>query len=675
MTPEQAGKRIEDLRKQLHRHNYDYYVKSSPAISDFEFDQLLKELQRLEEAFPRFRDENSPTRRVGSDLNQEFESFPHQYPMLSLGNTYSREELMDFDRRVRKVSGGDLSYFCELKYDGVAVSLTYSRGKLYRALTRGDGTQGDDVTRNIRTIRSIPLQLQGSGFPELFEIRGEVILPADVFEKLNLEKKQQGEPLFANPRNAAAGTLKLQNSSLVARRPLDCLFYYIPDARQWFSTHHESLEKAGSWGFKIPPYNTIAHHMEEVFGFIDHWERSRKDLPFAIDGVVIKVNSIDLQERLGFTAKIPRWAISYKFRAEQALTRLISVDFQVGRTGAVTPVANLEPVRLAGTTVKRASLHNADQIRVLDIRIGDHVFVEKGGEIIPKIVGVARDRREAASVPFNFITRCPECGTILKRKKDEAAYYCPNITGCPPQIKNRIEHFISRRALDIHAAEATTDQLFREGLVHDPSDLYGLDFGSLVKLDRFKEKSARRLLQSIERSKQIPFPRVLYGLGIRYVGETVARKLAESFGSLDRIMEAGRDDLMALDEIGERIAASVRSYFDDPKNLELVKKLRSHGLQFRMETGSGSEEPGIHGPRISNLLEGKSFVISGVFETHSRDQLKTMIEQYGGRNTGSVSSKTDYILAGKNMGPGKYGKAQKLGIPIISEKDFLSMLS
>jgi DNA ligase (NAD+) len=674
LTPEQARRRIEDLRQQLHRHNYDYYVRSEPTISDFEFDRLLRELQQLEEAFPRFSDENSPTRRVGSDRSQEFESFPHQYLMLSLGNTYSREEVMDFDRRVRKVSGKDLSYFCELKYDGVAVSLTYSQGKLSRALTRGDGIQGDDVTRNIRTIRSIPLYLQGSGYPELFEIRGEVILPADAFDKLNSERKQNGQPQFANPRNAAAGTLKLQNSSLVAKRPLDCLFYYIPGARQWFSTHHESLEKAESWGFKIPPYNTIARNMEEVFGFIDQWEKARKNLPFAIDGVVIKVDSIDLQEHLGFTAKIPRWAISYKYKAEQALTRLLSIDFQVGRTGAVTPVANLEPVRLAGTTVRRASLHNADQISMLDVRIEDHVYVEKGGEIIPKIVGVARDRRNPASAPFHFITRCPECGTILERKEDEAAYYCPNIAGCPPQIKNRIEHFISRRALDIHAAEATIDQLFREGLVRDPSDLYRLDPGSLIKLDRFGEKSARRLLQSIERSKQVPFPRVLFGLGIRFVGETVARKLATSFGSLDRIMEAGRDDLMALDEVGGRIATSVRSYFNEPKNLELVEKLKSYGLQFRMETGSHSEQARSDGPGRISTLEGKSFVISGVFEKHSRDELKAMIERHGGRNTGSVSSRTDYILAGKNMGPGKYEKAQKLGIPIISEEEFLSML-
>lgn len=665
-TPEQAKERIENLRKQLHRYNYDYYVRSEPAISDFEFDQLLKELHQLEEAFPRFHDENSPTRRVGSDLNQEFESFPHRYPMLSLGNTYSKTELLDFDRRVRKVAGEELSYFCELKYDGVAVSLTYSAGKLSRALTRGDGTRGDDVTRNIRTIRSIPLQLQGSGYPDQFEIRGEVILPGDVFEKLNLERKEKGEPPFANPRNAASGTLKMQNSSVVARRPLDCLFYYIPGAEQWFSTHHESLGKAESWGFKIPPFNSIARTTEEVFVFIDHWEKARADLPFGIDGVVIKVDSISLQRKLGFTAKTPRWAISYKYKAEQALTRLLSIDFQVGRTGAITPVANLEPVQLAGTTVKRASLHNADQIRLLDVRIGDSVYVEKGGEIIPKIVGVAKEKRDPASNPFRFVSHCPECGSALVRKEDEAAYYCPNITGCPPQIKNRIEHFISRRAMDINAAEATIDLLFREGLVRNPSDLYSLQFDSLVKLERFGERSAQKLLQSISDSKQTRFPRVLYALGIRYVGETVARKLAEAFGSMDRLMEAGPGELMKVDEIGDRIATSVISYFNDPQNRELVKNLKEHGLQFQMEnrekTGRGA-------------LEGKSIVISGVFENFSRDELRAMIEQHGGRNTGSVSSKTDYILAGENMGPGKYEKAQRLGIPVISEDEFLSMIS
>lgn len=666
MTPEQAESRIEALRKQLHRHNYDYYVRSEPTISDFEFDQLLKELQQLEASFPQFRDENSPSQRVGSDLNQEFESFPHRHPMLSLGNTYSKEELMDFDRRVRKSAGEDFAYFCELKYDGVAVSLTYEAGKLSRALTRGDGTRGDDVTRNIRTIRSIPLQLQGTGYPELFEIRGEVILPADVFEKLNRERKERGEPLFANPRNAAAGTLKMQNASAVARRPLDCFFYYVPDAQEWCSTHHECLEKAQSWGFKIPPYHSIAGNMQEVFRYIDYWEKAREDLPFGIDGVVIKVDSIRLQQELGYTAKIPRWAISYKYKAARALTRLVSIDFQVGRTGVVTPVANLEPVQLAGTTVKRASLHNADQIRMLDVRIGDHVYVEKGGEIIPKIVGVAKEKRDSSVLPFSFITHCPECGTALERKEDEAAHYCPNLTGCPPQIKNRLEHFISRGAMDIHAAEATIELLFREGLVRNPADLYTLEFDAVVNLERFGEKSANKLLQSIAESKRVPFPRVLYALGIRYVGETVARKLAEAFGSMDNLMKAEIGELVDVDEIGERIAESVRSYFQDPENRKLIEDLKAHGLQFRMETQEKS---------AGNALEGKTFVISGVFEKFSRDELKTMIGQHGGRNTGSVTARTDYILAGSNMGPAKLEKAKELGISIISEDEFLSMIS
>jgi len=665
VSPEEAKQRIEQLREQLHRHNYNYYVRSEPTISDFEFDQLLKELQRLEEAFPGFQDDNSPTRRVGSDLNQEFESFPHRHPMLSLGNTYSKEELMDFDRRVRKTAGEEISYFCELKYDGVAVSLTYEGGQLVRALTRGDGTRGDDVTRNIRTIRSIPLKLQGTGYPGLFEIRGEVILSAPVFERLNQERRENGEPLFANPRNAAAGTLKMQNSSAVARRPLDCFFYHVPDAGEWCDTHHESLETASRWGFRIPPYHSIAGSMEEVSGYIDHWEHARKDLPFGIDGVVIKVDSIRQQQKLGFTAKTPRWAISYKYKAEQALTRLVSIDFQVGRTGAVTPVANLEPVQLAGTTVKRASLHNADQIKLLDVRIGDHVYVEKGGEIIPKIVGVAKEKRDPASRPFHFISRCPECGTPLERKQDEAAYYCPNITGCPPQIKNRLEHFISRRAMDINAAEATIDLLYREGMVRLPSDLYHLDYESVVQLERFAEKSAKKLLQSIEDSKQVPFPRVLYALGIRYVGETVARKLAESFGSMEELMRAEKEQLTEVDEIGERIAESVVSFFTDPQNREMIGELKAQGLQFRMEK---KEEA------AGNALEGKTFVISGVFEKHSREELRTLIGQHGGRNTGSVSNKTDFILAGRNMGPGKLEKARELGISIISEEEFLSMI-
>jgi len=665
MTPEQANAKIDQLRKLLSQHNYDYYVRSESSISDYEYDQLINELQALEDDFPEFDDENSPTRRIGSDLNKEFESFPHRYPMLSLGNTYNKEELSDFDQRVKKVIGEDVSYFCELKYDGVAVALTYRKGALWRALTRGDGTRGDDVTRNIRTIRSIPLNLRASGYPDEFEIRGEVILPAEGFEKMNRERETLGESPFANPRNAASGTLKMQNSSQVARRPLDCLFYYIPGEQSIFPTQHESLEAARKWGFKVPAYNKLATSLDEVFDFIDSWESERDQLPFDIDGVVIKVDSIRLQQQLGFTAKTPRWAISYKFQAEQAKTRLNSIDFQVGRTGAVTPVANLEPVLLAGTTVKRASLHNADQIKLLDIRIGDQVFVEKGGEIIPKIVGVDKDKRDAASVSFYFISDCPECSTPLIRQEDEAAHYCPNINACPPQIKGRIEHFISRKCMDINAAEATIDLLFREGLVRNVADLYRLEFDTVVNLERFAEKSALNLINSIEASKQVVFPRVLFALGIRFVGETVARKLAEAFLSIEQLMEAGQEALEEVDEIGERIAESLVSYFRDPQNLALLKLLQMRGLQFEMDY-----EP----EALSEKLGGKSFVISGVFEKHSRDEIKVLIEQNGGKNSGSISSKTDFIVAGENMGPSKYQKAQKLNIPILSEEELLAML-
>ncbi|MEN8201467.1 MAG: NAD-dependent DNA ligase LigA [Bacteroidota bacterium] len=666
MTPDQAKAKIEQLRKSLSQHNYDYYVRSEPRITDFEYDLLINELQTLEKKHPQFDDENSPTRRVGSDLNVEFESFPHRYPMLSLGNTYNKEELMDFDQRVKKVTGEHVGYFCELKYDGVAVALTYVKGALWRALTRGDGTRGDDVSHNIRTVRSIPLKLQGSDIPEEFEIRGEVILPAEGFEKMNREREARGDPRFANPRNAASGTLKMQNSSLVAKRPLDCLFYYIPGEQQLFPTQQESLEAAKDWGFKVPSYNTLANSMEEVFAFIDTWEAKRDKLPFEIDGVVIKVDSIQQQRQLGFTAKTPRWAISYKFQAEQALSCLKSIDFQVGRTGAITPVANLEAVQLAGTTVKRASLHNADQIKLLDIRIGDYVYVEKGGEIIPKIVGVDQGKRESDSTPFRFISDCPECATPLVRQEDEAAHYCPNAYGCPPQIKGRIEHFIGRKCMDINAAEATIDLLFREGLVRNVADLYSLDYESVLKLERFAEKSAQNLTDSIEASRQVPFPRVLFALGIRYVGETVARKLAEAFLSLDRLMEASAESLEEVDEIGERIAESVLLYFKESRNQDMLRQLKLHGLQFEMEAKADS---------LSEKLGGKTFVISGVFAKHSREEIKALIDQNGGTYSGAISSKTDYVVAGENMGPSKYQKAQKLNIPILSEEEFLSMLS
>jgi DNA ligase (NAD+) len=665
MTPEKAQLRINELRKVLQQHNYAYYVKSEPSISDFEYDLLINELQTLESLYPQFDDENSPSRRVGSDLNREFESFNHHYPMLSLGNSYNREELSEFDQRIQKTIGDNFSYFCELKYDGVAVALSYVNGKLNRALTRGDGSRGDDVTHNIRTIRSIPLQLKGAEIPTEFEIRGEVIFPIKDFERLNSERELRGETPFANPRNAASGSLKMQNSSLVAKRPLDCLFYYIPGEQELFETQHESLEAARSWGFKVPEYNLQASSIREVFDFIDHWEAARNKLPFEIDGVVIKVDSIHLQNQLGFTAKTPRWAISYKFKAEQATSKLLSIDFQVGRTGAVTPVANLEPVQLAGTTVKRASLHNADQIALLDIRLGDSVYVEKGGDIIPKIVGVEKSRREPDSETFHFLSTCPECATKLDRAEDEAAHYCPNISGCPPQIKGRIEHFISRKAMDINAAEATIDLLFREGLVKDPSDLYNLNILQLKDLERFGEKSAHRLINSIQESREIPFPRVLYALGIRYVGETVARKLAEAKLSMEQLMEADQEGLEQIDEIGERIAQSLLSYFSVEGNMMLIERLKSAGLQMEMRPLT---------EKSSELLAGKTFVISGVFIQHTRDELKMIIEQHGGKNSASISARTDYILAGENMGPSKYQKAQKLEITIITEEQFLAML-
>ena len=665
MTPEQARKKIEKLREELHRHNQSYYLQNAPHISDYQYDQLMKELQQMEADFPQFTDPNSPSQRVGSDLNQEFESFPHSYRMLSLGNTYNREELGEFDTRVRKAIGDDFSYFCELKYDGVAVALSYRNGKLQQALTRGDGNRGDEVSRNIRTIKRIPLRIDEEAFPSEFEIRGEVIIPRDAFTELNQQQEEKGEAVFANPRNTAAGSLKMQNSAQVAQRPLDCLFYYIPGELGLFQTHHEGLEWARQRGFHVPEHNLLTSSIDLVFDFIEHWDKNRSKLPYEIDGVVIKVDSIAQQQELGFTAKEPRWAISYKFKAEEALSRLLSVDFQVGRTGAVTPVANLEPVHLAGTTVKRASLHNADQIAMLDIRIGDYVSVEKGGEIIPKITGVDTSRRDNAAEPFDFITHCPECGTLLERKEDEAAHYCPNIAACPPQIKGRIEHFISRRAMDINAAEATIDLLYREGLLMNVADLYALSYEQVLPLERFADKSSRKLVDSIAASREVPFSRVLFALGIRYVGETVAAKLAAALGSMEKLMAADRESLEAVDEIGERIASSLLEYFADEKNLQLVERLSNYGLCFESEA---SEIP------LGSELEGLSIVISGVFELYSRDELKALISTHGGKNTSSISKKTDYILAGANMGPSKYEKAEKLGVPIIGEKNFLSMI-
>jgi DNA ligase (NAD+) len=666
MDPQAARNRIEKLRDELDSHNYKYYVLSQPSISDFEYDQLMKELIQLENDFPEYSDENSPTKRVGSDINKEFEQVKHKYPMLSLGNTYSEEELNDFVSRIKKVITEDVEYVCELKYDGVAISLTYKNGNLEKAVTRGDGEVGDDVTRNVKTIRSVPLKLKNKDIPEEFEIRGEIFLPKAGFKTMNEERKIQNEAEFANPRNAASGTLKMQNSSLVAKRPLDCILYYLPGDQIPYPTHYEYLEKAKEWGFKIPlEYIKKTSEINEVFEYIHYWEKARKNLPFDIDGIVIKVNSFQQQEKLGFTSKTPRWAISYKFKAEQARTKLQSIDFQVGRTGAITPVANLDPVQLAGTVVKRATLHNEDQIKLLDIRLGDYVFVEKGGEIIPKIVGIDKSVREQGIQEFEFITHCPECGSMLERNPDEAAHYCPNSYLCPPQIKGRIEHFVSRKAMDINIAEATIDQLFRHKLLNNITDLYQLEFMQLVMLERFAEKSANNLINSIEESKLVPFPRVLYALGIRYVGETVARKLASHFKSMDAIMEANKEELINVDEIGERIAGSLIEFFKFETNISIIEDLKKFGLQMEMKE---SEAP------QSSVLANKSFVISGTFEKYSRDELKRLIEQYGGKNVSAISAKTNYVLAGENMGPSKKDKAIKLGIEILSEEDFLGMI-
>lgn len=664
MNSEQAKARIEELRRVINEHNYKYYVLSQPSISDYGFDLLMKELKDLEEFFPEWKDPNSPTQRVGDDTNREFSQAEHTYPMLSLGNTYSEEEVRDFDARVRKDIDEPFEYVCELKYDGLSISLNYRNGKLVRALTRGDGIRGDDVTANVRTIKSIPLVLHGDEQPKNFEIRGEIILTHEAFQRMNREREENGEPLFVNPRNAASGTLKLQNSAMVARRQLDCFLYYILGEDLPYSTHYDNLLKAREWGFKVPSYIEKCKNLDEVFAFLSKWQHEREALPFDIDGIVIKVNAYRHQEILGYTAKQPRWAIAYKYKAEQALTRLLSIDYQVGRTGAITPVANLEPVFLSGTTVKRASLHNADQIALLGIYSHDYVWVEKGGEIIPKVVGVDVSKREAGSEPITFIGSCPECHTPLVRIEGEARHYCPNEDGCPPQIKGKIEHFISRKAMDIGAAEATIDQLYRNNLVHDIADLYLLTEQQVASLERFAEKSARNLVQSIADSRSVPFTRVLYSLGIRYVGETVAKKLAIHFGNIDRIMNATLDELTEAEEIGEKIALSIREYFARPEHQILIHRLREAGLQFETHPVSA---------RISNKLEGLNIVVSGTFR-HSRDDLKKMIEENGGKNQEAVSGNTSYIVAGEKMGPSKLEKARKLGIKILAEDEFLKMI-
>lgn len=653
-----------ELRSLLELHNYKYYVENSPEISDFEFDALMRELQELEAAHPEYFDPNSPTVRVGSDLTTEFSSVEHRFPMLSLSNTYSLDELHEFIERVEK-QVGKTEYVCELKFDGTAISLTYENGALLRAVTRGDGTRGDDVTANIRTIRTVPLHLRGEGFPSIFEIRGEVLMPYASFDRLNAEREEQGEQLFANPRNAAAGTLKQQSSAVVAKRGLDCTLYQMAGNDLPFSSHWENVNKAREWGFPVSEHMRICHSVEEIDAFITEWDSRRKSLPFPTDGVVIKVNRYADQRELGFTAKAPKWAVAYKFKAEQALTRLYSVDFQVGRTGAVTPVANLEPVQLAGTTVKRATLHNAEQIAALDIRLGDMVYVEKGGEIIPKITEVELSERPADSQPFVYADICPECGTPLVRYEGEAKHYCPNQSGCRPQILGRIIHFIRRKAMDIDGlGEETVELLFESGLIRNIADLYDLQATQLASLPRLGEKSAENIIRSIAHSREVPFHRVLFALGIRFVGETTAKYLASHFSSLDALMAASREELLEAEEVGEKIADGIIDYFADEQNREIIARLRQSGLQF------------ISAQRAleSESLRGMSFVISGKFSDHSRDELKEMIEAHGGKNLAAVSANVDYLIAGENMGPAKLKKAEKLGVKMISEQEFVAML-
>lgn len=658
--------RIETLRRELEQHNYDYYVKSMPTITDFEFDAKLRQLQELEAQYPEFFDPNSPTQRVGSDIANGFEQVAHVYPMLSLGNTYSLGEVQDFYERVRKGLNEDFELVCELKYDGTSISLTYEDGLLVRAVTRGDGEKGDDVTANVKTIRSIPLRLQGD-YPASFEIRGEILMPWAVFDELNREREEQEEQLFANPRNAASGTLKLQNSSVVASRKLDAYFYYMLGENLPSDLHSENLTAAHSWGFKISDATRVCKTLDEVADFINYWDVERKNLPVATDGIVLKVNSLGQQKNLGYTAKSPRWAIAYKFQAEKAVTRLNSVSYQVGRTGAVTPVANLDPVQLSGTTVKRASLHNADIIAALDLHIGDMVFVEKGGEIIPKITAVDKEARFLIGDKVQFIRNCPECGAALTRFEGEAAHYCPNENACPPQIKGKMEHFVSRKAMNIDGLGAETiNLLYQNELLRNIADIYTLKIPDLIRLERLGTKSAYNIQAGCEKSKEIPFERVVFALGIRFVGETIAKKLAFAFKNIETLERATFEELIAVDEIGERIAQSVVAYFVEPQNVETLERLKAFGLQMSLS----EEKLQAHG----EALAGLSIVISGTFSQHSRDEYKTMIERNGGKNVGSVSAKTSFILAGENMGPEKLKKAEKLGVKLLTETEFLAMI-
>ena len=659
--------KIVELRQQLHQHNIHYYVENQPVISDQDFDYMMHELESLEKAHPEMYDPNSPTQRVGSDLMGGFQSVAHRYPMLSLANTYNQQEVADwYDSVKRGLEGEDFEVCCEMKYDGLSISLTYEDGRLVRAVTRGDGVRGDDVTANVRTIRSIPLVLTGSTYTASFEIRGEILMPWDVFNHLNAEREKAEEPLFANPRNAASGTLKSLSSALVASRKLDAYLYYIIGEELPSTGHYENLEKASQWGFKISKGMKKVHSLDEIYDFIDYWDTERKNLPVATDGIVLKVNSLRQQRALGFTAKSPRWAIAYKFKAERERTRLINVTFQVGRTGAVTPVANREPVQLAGTTVKRATLNNEDFIRSFDLHIGDYVYVEKGGEIIPKIVGVDLDSRQADATRVEFIKCCPECGTPLVRYEGEAVHYCPNDDGCPPQIKGRIEHFISRRAMNIDSlGPETIDEYYRRGIIKNIADLYDIDVQQ-INGDGSREKSARKIVEGIAASREVPFERVVFALGIRLVGETSAKTLARHFKDIDRLQAATLDELTHIDGIGEIMAKSVISYFQNDENATIVRRLKDYGLRMSLS----EEQLAGHTDR----LKGLTIVISGVFQRHSRDEYKTLIEQHGGKNTGSISAKTSYLLAGDNMGPAKLQKAEKLGVKIINEQQFLEMI-
>jgi len=665
MNKEDIHKKISGLRDELAKHNYNYYVLSQPTISDFDYDMMLKELEKFEQEFPEFYDSNSPTVRVGSDKTNKFLQVKHDYPMLSLGNTYNLEELKDFDNRIKRIIGFDIpfSYSCELKFDGTAISIKYKNGKFLQAVTRGDGEQGDVVSENIKTIRSIPLVLSGN-YPELFEIRGEVIMPHSIFNQLNAEREENGEMPFANPRNAASGTIKMKNSAEVAKRKLDAFLYFLSGENLPSDSHYENLETAKSWGFKISDDKKRVNTIEEVFQFINYWDKERYKLPYDIDGIVIKVDSIDLQNELGLTGKSPRWAISYKFKAEQVSTKLLSIDYQVGRTGAITPVANLEAVQLAGTTVKRATLHNADIIKELDIRLNDYVFVEKGGEIIPKIVGVDETKRELNSSPLKYITHCPACRSELVRIEGEALHYCQNTLNCPPQIKGKMEHFVSRKAMNINCGEATINTLYNAGYLTDISDFYFLTKEQILNLEGFKEKSSENLLKSIEISKTAAFERVLYALGIRFTGSTVAKILAKNFKTIDNLMQTSIEELTLTDEIGIRIAESVYQFFRNSNNIRIINRLRSSRLQFEI-----NEEY-----ITKNILNGAKIVISGTFKNNSREEIKTLIEQYGGKNISSVSKSTDYFLAGENVGPSKMEKVTKFNIRILSEEEFFSLI-